>query len=245
MKVLAIQHEEGTGPLRFGDWLADSGAVVDVVRPDLGDRLPPISQFKVTADALIVLGGSADADDDVHNPWFVQTKKLLVASSRGAFPSFNICLGGQMLALATGGGIRRREIPQYGVFGLSKVTEAQGGSSADPVFGGIRDGSKAILFHSDEIVLPQSAVQLLTGSDSPVQAFRVGDCAWGTQFHPETTANQVADWFSRKSDWGVDTSALVASVREAEATVEETFAPVAEAFVRYCHSFAAVRQKSV
>lgn len=127
---------------------------------------------------------------------------------------------------------------QIGVFALRHIDSIAEVVAPDPVFAGLADGSPAVLFHRDEIVLPPGAVYVLGGTDSPVQAFRVGECAWGVQFHPESTAAQLAEWFSHKDDWGVDEAEVLARVRAAEADVEAAFSPVAQAFVDYCVRFA-------
>jgi GMP synthase-like glutamine amidotransferase len=48
--------------------------------------------------------------------------------------------------------------------------------------------------------LPSTA-QLLASSDAyEVQAFRVGDVAWGLQFHIEATVPMLADWARGDAD---------------------------------------------
>ena len=50
-------------------------------------------------------------------------------------------------------------------------------------------------WHGDEIVdLPPGAVLLASSSRYPNQAFRVGDRAWGLQFHIETPPEMVRRW---------------------------------------------------
>jgi GMP synthase-like glutamine amidotransferase len=45
---------------------------------------------------------------------------------------------------------------------------------------------------------------VLLGSSAacPHQAFRIGQCAWGIQFHPEVTENIIRDWCA----WGPETA---------------------------------------
>jgi GMP synthase (glutamine-hydrolysing) len=46
----------------------------------------------------------------------------------------------------------------------------------------------ANVFHSQTVLaLPEGAVCLAKNSHEPHQAFRLGTCAWGVQFHPEFT----------------------------------------------------------
>ncbi|WP_212732665.1 hypothetical protein [Streptomyces oceani] len=42
--------------------------------------------------------------------------------------------------------------------------------------------------------LPPGAHWLMSSTDCPYQAFRVGTSAWGVQFHPEITPARLRDW---------------------------------------------------
>ena len=56
VRILAIEHERGTGPERFGEWLVEAGAEVVVTRPYLGEVIPALgSEDNGSFDALIVL----------------------------------------------------------------------------------------------------------------------------------------------------------------------------------------------
>jgi GMP synthase-like glutamine amidotransferase len=52
-----------------------------------------------------------------------------------------------------------------------------------------------VQWHYDTVTtLPPSAVLLASSTSYPVQAFRVGEVAWGLQFHIEATPDMVRDW---------------------------------------------------
>lgn len=198
MRILVIEHEDGAGPGRFGEWLVEAGAEVVILRPYLDDPLPAGLEGYA---ALIVLGGSAGPLDDTDNPWLPQVRELLRRSVAGEFPSFNICLGGELLAAATSARIVRRARPQIGIYNLHTTSAGE----SDPVFAALADSSSpagpgatipAVLFHQEEMELPDGGELLLTGSDAPVQGYRVGEFAWGTQFHPETDAAQIEQWLN-------------------------------------------------
>lgn len=232
VRILVIQHEEGTDARRFGEWLEAAGAEVTVARPDRGEPLPDPAHLTDVADALVVLGGAAGALDDSVSPWFPHVRALLAASGSGAFPSFNICLGGQMLAVATGGAISRREQGQYGALPLTPTADA----AADPVFSAQPAEGCSVLFHHDEIHPPEHAVLLVTGTEAPVQAFRVGEMAWGTQYHPESTGEQIAGWFAGSDSTlpaGLTVERVVAQITAREPEIEASGEPVARAFVDY------------
>jgi hypothetical protein len=46
------------------------------------------------------------------------------------------------------------------------------------------------------------------------QAFRLGDSAWGVQFHPEVTLHQVQSWIHEEKGLPVDPGLLLAETTE-------------------------------
>lgn len=233
MKILVIEHEDGAGPERFGAWLREAGAEVVVLRPYLGDELPAALDGY---SALLVLGGSAGPLEDTDNPWLPQVRSLLRRSAAGEFPSFNICLGGELLAAATTAKIFRRDRPQIGIYNLHTTSAGE----ADPVFAAIAgeqgESIPAVLFHQEEMELPEGAALLLTGSDAPVQGYRVGEFAWGTQFHPESDAAQVTQWLTSDPlplPEGKTNESIRAEVAAADAELVRTNRALAHSFVDF------------
>ena len=70
-------------------------------------------------------------------------------------------------------------------------------------------------WHFDEITeLPFGAVLLAASTRYPHQAFRLGDRAWGLQFHIECDTAMVADWAADArvlADLGRDPRGLIAA----------------------------------
>ena len=240
VRILAIEHERGTGPERFGKWLEEAGAEVVVTRPYLGEVIPELGAF----DALIVLGGSAGPTEDAENPWFSEVRDLLRRSIGGEFPSLNICLGGEMLAVTGDAPITRRAHPQIGIYELGATSAGE----TDPVFGALAGGGSAgaastereslpsVLFHQEEMALPTGAELLITGSDAPVQAFRLGEFAWGTQFHPETDATQISRWLDGNDlalPAGKTEDSIIAEVEAHDAALVDNGRRLARSFVAF------------
>lgn len=239
VRILVIEHENGTGPERFGTWLAEAGAEVVVIRPYLGEEIPAERLGGTGPDsaagfsALIVLGGSAGPLQDAENPWFPELRGLLRASAAGAFPSFNICLGGELLAAATQAEISRRRHPQIGIYDLHTTSAGD----SDPVFAALSGPPiPSVLFHQEQMALPEGGELLLTGSDAPVQGFRVGEFAWGTQFHPETDAAQIERWLDADSlalPEGKTEESIVGELLRADAELIRINRALAHSFVDY------------
>ncbi|MFC7583942.1 type 1 glutamine amidotransferase [Nonomuraea antimicrobica] len=107
-------------------------------------------------------------------------------------PLLGICLGGQMIAEVAGGEVRGAYgAPENGSLPVTIRPEA----AADPLFHGLPPVVPAIEHHKDAVVrLPAGAVHLAETERCPYQAFRVGERAWGVQFHPEVLPARVREW---------------------------------------------------
>lgn len=191
-RLLVVVHEDHAGLGRLAETLAGV-AELDERRPDHGDTLPDtLDGF----DGLVVLGGSMACWEDEAASWLPHTRRLLAEGVEDAVPTLGICLGAQLLALATGGQVGR------GAKGLEvglvevTLTDAAG---TDPLLAPVAERFGASLavpqWHQDAIAeLPPGAVRLAGGSRYPNQAFRLGERAWGLQYHPEVTVEDWQDW---------------------------------------------------
>ncbi|MFB6836394.1 type 1 glutamine amidotransferase [Streptomyces sp. NPDC056361] len=224
-----MEHEGEAGPGLVGERLAGAGLRLDVVRAWRGEALPASLGGHA---GLLVLGGSANCEDDLAAPWLPRVRELVREAVAGEVPLLGICLGGQILAHALGGSVARRpQGPEVGAVPVRRLSAV----AADPVLGGVPDGAPAAQWHWDEIAaLPPGAVPLLGGDDCPVQAFRVGSAGWGVQFHPEVGAETVAEWAAGDGEdvraAGGSPEAAVDSVRRAEPVLRTVWGAVAEAW---------------
>jgi len=142
-----------------------------------GAALPDPAGFA----GLAVTGSHDMVTDDL--PWIAPTMAWLAAAVRAGHPTFGICFGHQLLAHALGG--RAGYHPDGPEIGTVPVALTADGA-ADPLFSTLPSPFPAHVTHSQTaLVLPPDAVLLASSAHEAHQAFRVGDCAWGVQFHPE------------------------------------------------------------
>lgn len=225
-RILVVQHEHGTGPGLLGEVVAESGVELDLLSPYLGDLLP---DDLAEHDGLIVLGGTPNPYDDVATPWLPAVRTLLADALDREVPTLGICLGGEILAMLAGGRVRRSE---SGVeIGVHRLTLTDAGRE-DPLFGGLPEGVPAVEWHVEEIAaLPPGSVALCSTERFPNQAFRVGPCAWGTQFHPEVLTAMAVSWAEPDSAEiglaGLTPDAVVAGVAAAEPELETAWGGLA------------------
>jgi GMP synthase-like glutamine amidotransferase len=227
-RLLIIQPDESDPLGALGDWLTEAGAELDV-------RLPPVDELPHTVDSyqgLICLGGGMNAEEDSAHPWLAAVRNLLASAAHRAFPTLGVCLGAQLLAVATGGRVTQGEHgPEAGPSLVAKKDTAW----TDPLFADLPLMPDVMHFHRDVISkLPPNAVLLASAPKYQHQAFRLGRCAYGIQFHIETTVEVVRSWAR-------DAPAMAATARPGtfdtpaltriHADLAETWQPFAARFV--------------
>lgn len=232
-RIFVLQHTESEGAGRLGDWLTAAGLMLEAVRPHAGDELP------ATLDGyggLVVLGGPqaayAGADGAHDAPWLPATKALLRHAVGRGTPTLAICLGAQLLAEACGGRVRPGlKGPEIG----ARLVARRDVAAQDELFGLVPFTPDVIQWHDDEIVdLPPGAVLLASSPMYANQAFRVGERAWGLQFHIETTPEQVTEWAAERRDrmtaQGLDVDGALSGAVAVHPDLVEVWRPVAQRF---------------
>lgn len=189
--VTVLRNDADSGPGRLPAWADAEGVRTDLVRADAGDPLPAAQDL----DGLVMLGGGFLPDDDERAPWLPAERALVADCLREGVPVLGICLGAQLLALVGGGEVRGEHgLPEKGVTALTALSAA----SEDPLLAGIAadgGGFVGIESHRDQVTrLPEGATLLVRSERCAHQAFRLGRCAWATQWHPEANADNVGRW---------------------------------------------------
>jgi len=192
MRVLSIVH----GPLVraevFGDVVLAEGHLHDewsIVSAPAPPR--PVDEY----DAVFVFGGHMNVDQEQEHPWLREENELIRGLVERRVPFFGVCLGGQLLAKAAGARVGPLEQAERGFVRVALCDDA----ADDAVFGALPREFDAFSGHGYAFQVPDGAVQLAR-SDVCTQAIRVGECAWGIQFHPEVRVEQVAEWYAREEN---------------------------------------------
>jgi GMP synthase (glutamine-hydrolysing) len=197
VRVLAIVHQRDGGPGIFSEAIRECGAALEewhlTERPE-----PPADPFGY--DAVFTLGGSMNVDQEGRHAWLADEKALLAELIERGVPLLGLCLGGQMIAAAAGAQPRRAPEPEIGWFDVELTPEGR----SDPLLGPLAPEFEAFEWHSYEFPLPPGAVPLAR-TDLCLQAFRVGERAWGLQFHPELDAAGLHGWID---DYRADEDAV-------------------------------------
>jgi GMP synthase-like glutamine amidotransferase len=176
--VIVVQHLEPEGPYEIASRFVQAGHDVRIVRTDRGDRVP---QDVSEMSALVVMGGPMSATSDDGFPTRQAELALLHRALDARLPVLAVCLGGQMLAEAAGGEVHRGDGAEIGWAPVELTDDAL----MDPLFGGLPTRFEVLHWHEETFRLPPDAVHLARSDRYEQQAFRVGDRAWGLQFHVE------------------------------------------------------------
>lgn len=206
-----VQLDAGAPAALLAERLPDAR----IIRFDEGELLPPLAAIS----HLIVLGGQTHAYDKALAP----VAQLLTAATDSGVPTLGICLGAQLLAVATGGAVEV-DAPSGPERGLIEI-RLRPDAATDPILGPVaqrlgRD-VQVVSMHADAITdLPPKATWLASSTRYPFQAFRIGS-ALGLQFHLEADAGTYAAWLERETgadphlareQWAARTEELTALV---------------------------------
>jgi GMP synthase (glutamine-hydrolysing) len=98
------------------------------------------------------------------------------------FPFLGACYGIGTLGTHQGGVVDKTHPEPVGALNVDLTPEG----AADPVFAGLPTSFVAYGGHKEGLTVPpEHAVRLATSAACPVQAFRIGEHVYATQFHPE------------------------------------------------------------
>ena len=205
-------HQPDTGPGVFRDEALALGWEMDSWLIAVGDAPPgdPLAY-----DAVFSFGGAMHADQEAEHPWLREEKELLARLLQAGVPTMGVCLGSQLLAESAGAPAERAPKPEIGWYEVEVAPAA----ANDPVLGALRSPFHAFQWHSYRSPLPPGAVELAT-SPIALQAYRIGERAWGLQFHAEVSEVDAVSWavnYAVDEDAvkiGVDSETLSAQILE-------------------------------
>jgi GMP synthase (glutamine-hydrolysing) len=181
--VLVVLHQAHSNPGHVGHWLRRHDYSLDIRRHFDGDPLPGTLSDHCGA---VIFGGPQSANDSFD---FIRREiDWIGVALKEHKPFLGVCLGAQMLARHLGARVDhcRHGHVEIGYHSLSAT-------AAGLAIGGFPE--QVYQWHREGFEVP-SGGELLATSDGayPNQAFRYGTAAFGVQFHPEITFDQVNRW---------------------------------------------------
>jgi GMP synthase (glutamine-hydrolysing) len=170
----------------FDDWIAQElGEQNSLIRMDAREieTLPSPAEIA----GVVVSGSHAMVTERL--PWSECLAQWLKSCVDASVPVLGICYGHQVLAHACGGVV---DYHPEGIEIGTRTIQLSESAQQDLLFAQMPSEFPAQLVHSQSVrKLPADAVLLASGEHEAHQAYRVGNCAWGVQFHPEFSAQAM------------------------------------------------------
>lgn len=190
-QLLVIQHMEHEDAGMFGETARHEELELRLVRTWLGESVPRTPGENTVA--VLIMGGGMNVDQVDRYPNLAAEMKLVRQCVARSTPLIGVCLGSQLIAAALGARVYDGPVKEIGWYSLQLTEEAEG----DPLFEGLPEQQTVFQWHGQTFDLPAGAVRLAGSEAFPNQAYRLGECIWGLQYHLETTEIHVRDWLAR------------------------------------------------
>lgn len=182
----------------FEQWikagLGQTSLPVTVIDPRKNDPLPELNNV---AGAIITGSHSMVTDQE---KWSENLGAWLRHAVADQVPVLGICYGHQLLAHALGGEVSNHPVGlEIGTVSITLNEQAKD----DVLLGGGPGTFPAQVVHRQSVrTLPPGATLLGGNEFEPHQAYRVGTCAWGVQFHPEFSPQAMSSYVNHMSKQG-------------------------------------------
>jgi GMP synthase-like glutamine amidotransferase len=226
---LVVQHVAPESAFAIDEALLAAGVTVDTRRVFDGDDIPPDT---AGLDGVVVMGGPMSVNSSKGFPSRDAEVSLLADALRSGIPTLGVCLGAQLLAVAAGGAVApNAHGPEIG-WAPIELAPACGD---DPLLAGLPPTLTVLHWHGESFTVPPGGRPLISSTTYPNQGFRIGDVAWGVQFHLEVTAEAV-DGFLHA--FAPDTAAVPGGAAAIRAATPSALAALATTRDLVCTRFA-------
>ncbi|MBP7529620.1 MAG: type 1 glutamine amidotransferase [Syntrophorhabdaceae bacterium] len=205
-RLLVIKQVEEEGPGYIADLFLDDGWNVEVLElSGAGTNLPHDLD---DVGGIVVLGGPMNVYQEDAYPFLRNEESFIRRALIDEVPLLGICLGAQLVAKTCGARITRSPKKEIGWSTVMKTREGMD----DNLFRGNPQHMTVFQWHEDTFDVPDDGVLLAKGRVCPNQAFKVGHCAYGLQFHIEVTPEMVEAWM--ENERGIDVARIIRDGRK-------------------------------
>lgn len=185
--VVVFRFSDTEGPGHFATFLDARRVPWRLVKLDEGEPVPGSSE---PFAGLAFMGGPMSANDEL--PWTEPVLALMRDAAAREVPVIGHCLGGQMLARALGGEVRRNPVKEIGWHPVQVVDSPV----AREWFGQDLRAFDTFQWHGDTFSIPSGGERILTGPHCPNQAYVVDNRHLGMQCHVEMTTDMIESWLA-------------------------------------------------
>jgi len=188
MKPVAIfRHSRTEGPGYFATFLDANRVPWRLVKVDAGEDVPANPR---EFSGLAFMGGPMSVNDEL--PWIPRVLGLICAAVEAHIPALGHCLGGQLIARALGGEVKRSPVKEigWGAVTVEDNTQAREWFGETRVFSGFH-------WHGETFTVPAGATRIAASPYCANQAFALGRHL-AMQCHVEMTPELIRSWCE---DW--------------------------------------------
>jgi GMP synthase (glutamine-hydrolysing) len=189
---LAVIHGDKVRAGVFGDVVEERSHRLDEWSLAWDAPIPrPLDAY----GGVLVFGGAMHADQDDRHPWLREENLFLQRLLDLHIPVLGICLGAQLLAKAAQAPVYPLDGFEVGWYDVALTEDA----ASDELLSRLPQTFEAFQWHYYAHGIPAGGVELAR-NNTCTQAFKLGDLAWGVQFHPEVTLKQVEGWIDEEPE---------------------------------------------
>lgn len=177
--------------------ILDAGDYYDTIIPGAQyaswspDGYPGIPTGPGDYAGLIIMGGAMSANDVEDHPYLLELEALSRSFEAEGRAVLGVCLGAQIVARAWGGEVFSMGKLETGYVDVEVAPE----SETDPVFAAVDRNFAAFQNHYEVVRNVPGLACLVTGGACDIQAFRIGERVYGTQFHIEVTPDIAREFY--------------------------------------------------
>jgi len=182
--------------------LGHSGAPVLVYDAVAGDMERP-SLDDVSGVAMF--GSSYNVENADEQPFIKELRELTLEALDRGTPFLGVCFGAQILAWSLDAPVLKAPAREIGFVPL----RPQAAAANDALLSHYMEGDHGFQWHEDTFELPPGAELLVSGDTVRNQAYRLGEHAWGVQWHLEVDDLELLLWLTvyserhdLRSTWG-------------------------------------------
>ena len=199
-RLLVLQHLEIEGPGLFKQFAEERNFKIEIIRLDKEDKLPQTKK----GDLILIMGGPMGIKDIGSNKysWLKLERDFIKRELKNKRPIIGVCLGAQLIASAAGGDV---EILKYGSppkalpeIGWSQIFINESNKEFRELF---EEPFYVLHWHGDRILLPKEAELIASSERCREQFFKIGDFAYGLQFHIESTEAMTDKWINEDQEF--------------------------------------------
>lgn len=198
--ILVIKHVEQEGPDMLGTFLEAAAWPMETIELGKGEASP---ESLGHVAAVIMLGGPMNVYEEEAYPFLKDEDRLIKQVLKEEIPFLGVCLGAQLLAKACGARVMKAAQKEIGWYSVGPTTEGL----RDRLFRGVAFPLTVFQWHEDTFDIPEGGRLLCRSEIVPNQAFKVGPCAYGLQFHVEASQEMVEAWM--RGEASVDSQGII------------------------------------